>query len=492
MDPTAQLCDFKARAPSADACLAAELAAALASLAPGVDLEVWRLACEAAGLSAQPAAVAELLVSVGLAVRDAQGLRFVCEAAREVVCAAEADAERRASHHRICAQALFLAYPRPTPGVAACRAEHLLRGGRAAEALEPLLVAEDEAYMAGRLDAAAELLDRRQGVLETLDPSEHVRDRAQNACRRARVRYARGRPQEALALVERCLSLIEEAGWAAERGEAALLRGRILRDAGQLDAARASLEIAIAAFAEAGDERGLAMSQASRAYVHLLHGEHARARQRFERAREALEAMGDTANAASTLVYIAQTWLHDGERDRGRRCAERALALARQANHLPNEAAALNFLGEVARQAGDWSEARRHYQRAAARYETAGIRVVHIARYNLALSAIGMGDFAAAEALLADVEAAYVEVGFEARLGLVFAGLMTCAAGQRDWASCSLYAERAAANLQRAGLSHDDVVWLARRCAEIAEHAGRDEARQLALALVELDGRRAE
>ncbi len=458
-----------------------EVAAALGS---PVDPSEWRRACEVAGAQVETEVV-EALAERGWIAIEEDSWSFEGDELRDALVRAASDAGRWKLHHAACAQALFeLGSARPT-GLARRRVEHLREAGRTYELLGPLLDAEKEAFDAGEFDACTDYLDRRDSLLDGLEVPDDDSRRAQSQWRRAQLLYALGDNDRARALAEQSIEALRETDWASERAQAALLYGRMLRDSGDFEAARASLSSASDHFAAAGDEHGLATSGASRAYIDLNRGDYSVAREGFSKALAVFEDLEDTFMVANLLIFIAQTWLFDGERDRGKQCVRRARQIAGRAGHLPNEAAAWNTLGEIAREDGDWPEARRAYRKAFEAFEAFGSRSSLIARYNLALVEIGAGRFERARDLLDELAQDYVDAGFAARSTLVYAGLMTCAAGEGDWHRWAHYFELVDTRLEQSGTAHGDIVWMAERAVCLATEHQHTTAEAQARALAD-------
>lgn len=462
-----------------EASIALELAAVLGS---PVDLDEWAQACELGGVDAEPA-IFDILVDRGVGRWEDQ--RFVFSEPEQISSLLDqARAEGRLrSHHAACARMLFARGPDPGRRQAARRATHLVEAGRREAALPALLEAEKEVYDVGDMDEAGQFLDRRDHLIDELELSaedERVA-RAQNQWRRARILFAIGQRERAADMVAESLEVLEQTDWASECGSATLLRGRILRDHGQLDAALECFDKAVSYLAVAGDEHGLSMARASRALVLLFQGKNRLARKRMLEVLRDFEMLGDEYMLASLRIFVAQTWLVDGNVDKAIATAETAREVARRAGHRPNEAAAWNFLGEVARFAEDWERARVCYSKAAELYESDGTRSEVIARYNLALAEIGAGDYGAARGLLEQLEDRYAEAGLKARVSLVLAGLMTCAAGTGDWEAWQAYGNRIRELIDSVGTAHHDLAWMGEQSCRLADASGEIERRREAL-----------
>lgn len=205
-----------------DAHLSLELAALLG---PQIHADEWCVACELCGVEASEELVGEL-AHKGLATRSEDGWAFEDDSLVDALVGYVKQAHAWKSHHFACANALFVVAPTQRPGLARRRVAHLIEAGSVEEALEPLLVAEREAYDNGDYDDSHAYLDTRESLLDELGAEADDPRRAQNDWRRAQLLQVHGERAEALALVDKSRRLLRCTDWASEQGHAALLHGR--------------------------------------------------------------------------------------------------------------------------------------------------------------------------------------------------------------------------------------------------------------------------
>jgi tetratricopeptide (TPR) repeat protein len=382
------------------------------------------------------------------------------------------------AHHAACAQMLFERYAARHAGVARRRADHLERAGKYEEALEPLLLAEEEAFLDGDADEAHRLLDRRERLLDHLGADARDPRRAQNTRRRAELVYNNGDVVGAQRLIEECREILVQDEWPSEQGNAAQLYGRILRDTGRQDEARRCFEEAMTSFGASGDDRGLATSRASLAYLELAAGRHDSAKGYFTKALQTFRTLGDDFMISSILLLLATIWRSSGDIERAKETVAEALEASRRSSHKPIQASALITLGEIARSEDKFDAAKQHYARAAAILEAAELRTVHIARYNISLVEIGAGHFSEARSILTELLERYPAVGFDARLPLVYAGLMTCAIGEGDWSGFEKLHATTLEMVDESDAAHADLAWMAQRALELVDARERPVAHQ--------------
>ncbi|MGM0558438.1 MAG: hypothetical protein ACQEVA_18785 [Myxococcota bacterium] len=357
-----------------------------------------------------------------------------------------------------CAQALYDFHPVQSPEIAARRVVHLLEAGKTEEALEPLLLAEQYYYDKGEYTRAEALLDEYDQILDAQGVPDDVEERGRSAWRRGRLLFTQGAVEEARELSETAERVLGSSQNRSERGQAALFAGRLLRDAGDMTQARKKLQVAVESFAAAGDKRGLALSRAGLGMVLLAEGEAGAAVDAFRKARSFFETQESSHVVASILIYMAQAWHYQDDRLQAMTCIERAREVAQSNDDVVNEAATWNFEGEVARDNSDWSYARRCYRRASQLYGQIGASSEHIARFNTALVDIGAGDYASADDMLSDLERTYDQIGFGARLPLVYAARIVALIGLDRFEDVHDNVSKLDGALVETGVVHHDIL----------------------------------
>lgn len=454
-----------------------------AFLGPSVSSQEWHTACELAGLEASEVLV-DALIDHELARRvgddwDFSDLSLVEELTDHV---RESDTWKK--NHALCANALFLVAGPHSPEIARRRIDHLKEAGLFEEVLEPLLVAEKQAYSDGAYEEALSLVDQRERFLDKLGADGSDPRRAQNNWRQARVLQVQGERARALSLINKSREVLEQTDWASERGNAALLQGQMLRDEGRLQEARESFEAATSQFAIAADEFGLASSRTHRGHLELEFGEPQKAREFFEAGLRGFEQIGDTFMMAVVWSQMSYVWLMESNHEEAERCATKARDISREAGHRTTEAGAWNSLGEVARARKDWDEARNRFEKAIVLWLPTHDRNLHIARFNLALVELGVSNFAAAKTLFLDVAERFSELGFGPREPLVHAGLMACSAADEDWQAFEHHQKRVLETVDQLGLGDDDLTQMVHIASRLAGKNGTASAKELARELL--------
>lgn len=382
--------------------------------------------------------------------------------------------EQWVRYHGVCARALLEQYGEGTHDlqgrvVAGRRAQHLIVARRVDEALEMFLVAQKVAMDSDDHEGCLGLLDRRESLLDQMGVAPRSPFRAQNDTRRARSYFLRGDILRAEELVQRGLKTLRRSDWAAETGYAMLLYARIRTGQYRYRDALRYNDDASGYLAVAGDEHGLTRARANKAYVMMLQGSYEAARRGMLRAVATFEDLEDRFMMAVMHNFIARTWLGDGNSAEATRSAERARAIARADGYRVTEGTTWMMLGEIARQAEQWDQARHRYVKALELYRVENNRPAYVARYNIALVEIGAHNFKEARPILLNLIMSYVEVGHHSKLPLLYAGLMTCAVGRRDWKAWEENLERFESTLSNISGAHEDIAWLAERALLLAD-----------------------
>lgn len=450
---------------------------------------------EVSGGSVCQTGIVDFLVAYGLAQRSekgadgAQGAVSGLAGASWRFCGSEcvrmlnetSRVEKRwAGYHAACARMLSKLYDRHGRDVqgrvvAGRSAQHLVLARRLDEALEMFLVAQKTALDSDNHDECLVFLDMRASLLDQMEISRHSPFRAQNHICRARSCFMRGDINRAEGLVKRGLKVLRRSGWAAETGQALLLFGRIrAAQYRHVDALR-FIDDAGGYLAVAGDENGLTRARATRAYVMVLQGDYAAARERILKTVGIFESLGDCFMVAMMHNYLAQTWLGNGNRAEAIEAVSTAQSIATQKGYRSVEGTAWMMRGEIARRSENLDPARTYYSRALALFVAENNRLVHVARFNIALVEIGARNFSVAHRILAELAGSYAEDGYRSKLPLVYAALMVCAVGRGDWDGWEKNSQLFRVALPDIGGVHEDIAWLAQSAARFLTARINDE-----------------
>ncbi|MFW5967197.1 MAG: tetratricopeptide repeat protein, partial [Persicimonas sp.] len=443
-----------------------------AALGLAVEMSEWQRACDLCQVPTRRAAI-EALASRGLVRAEEEAWHFEYTTLHDALVESSKRAGRWEYQNQMCARALEALSDGDEASSAHRRAHHLVEAGQRRAALGPLLVAADAAYDRGEYALVESLFEERRRIRESLEDELDSESDGPELWRRARLAFATGDLAHARELVRESIEHLTSGEQPAELGRALFLEGRILRDVGELDAARTRFEDALEHFAHAGDEDGLVYARASLGYVELMQGETSAAREHFEAALEVFEDLDYTIGRGRMHTILAYTSMSEGDFEIAEHHYERALEVTRRAGDRPTEAEVLRSRGELARRRGDLEGARAYTMAALDLHELSGARTLHATRFGLALIELGLGRFDAAAERLDEAESSFAEVGYEARLPVVYAAQMACAAARGEWRRCDGYLDRTRAALDETGVAHEDIAWSAESAADHAREAGR-------------------
>ncbi|MER7444031.1 tetratricopeptide repeat protein [Micromonospora avicenniae] len=196
-----------------------------------------------------------------------------------------------------------------------------------------------------------------------------------------------GRLDEALPLLQRCLTVQRELG---DRGrEAAILNnlGNALRDRGDLTGALQHLQDALAIRRKLGQrhKEGLVLDNLALVYQRL--GDHSRALACHEAGLAVVDRGTDPLREAQALVNFAETLLAAGDHRTAIVRAGESLEICRRYGHQRGIGLALQVLGDAHAGLGEHAAAQRHWREALSRLD--GLDPQATARLRSALTAQG-------------------------------------------------------------------------------------------------------
>ncbi|MEU4680371.1 tetratricopeptide repeat protein [Micromonospora sp. NPDC023737] len=196
-----------------------------------------------------------------------------------------------------------------------------------------------------------------------------------------------GRLDEALPLLERCLTVQRQLG--DRSGEAAILNnlGNALRDRGDLTGALYHLQAALLIRRELGQRHREASVLDNLALVHRALGDYARAVTCHEAGLAVGDGGTDPLREAQALVNFAETLLASGEHQTAIVRAGESLEICRRYEHQRGTGLALQVLGDAHAGLGHRAAARQHWRQALARLD--GLDPQASARLREALATTG-------------------------------------------------------------------------------------------------------
>jgi tetratricopeptide (TPR) repeat protein len=444
--------------------LALEVAAALGRT---VDTAEWEAACAAAGVVPDPALV-DALTASRLATPTPEGFSLAHEMLRESIERRAREAGRFEAHQLACARAVEGAYRAGVPRAADRYARHLLRAGRAGDAIAPLLRTAAERRETSDYAVAHAWLDRREQALSSLSAPTSDPQWGEGWALRARLFLHEGDVASARASAERTEREATRHGWTDLLSEGLRLSGDAARREGALRRAADLYDRGIALRPRLVSPHGVAASLWGQGDVARQQGRLRQALDCFERSRELYARIGDEHGVADHRIGAADVaWqarrLADAERLYGE-----AEALF---GHLGNRygiARARNGLGEVARVAGDLDEAARLYREAVALLDLVGSADAAFPRVNLALVALAQGRTEEARAQLVPLGDALAARGWHGLRAVADTALLACGA-EEGWTAAFA---RVRSVLDGEGLVEPDVAWLAERAGLRAAEEG--------------------
>jgi tetratricopeptide (TPR) repeat protein len=258
--------------------------------------------------------------------------------------------------------------PSPTlPAQAHQGRETTVLGSLSTGADHALFVEAESAMTAGRYDEARD----RLAQFDLHHPHALVDDLVRIQLQ-GRLAYLEGRPVEALAALERALSLLESANRPRHEERLRIEIADVQRALGDFRGARASLERALALVGEGAETDATAGALHALGSVLREQGDLAGARQALERALAIDAKVPGTeghAAVASTLHELGIVLLAQGDLASARQALERALAIEAKVlgtEEHPNVAASLHVLGMVLEAQGDLAGAQRAVERSLA------------------------------------------------------------------------------------------------------------------------------
>jgi serine/threonine protein kinase/tetratricopeptide (TPR) repeat protein len=466
--------------PPADA-MSLELAAVLGHEVDGTE---WTRACNQGGVRPSRDLVDALLDARLLRPRErgaGTGFALAHAMLRETLVQRASTWGRLAAFHLVCAAALDSLPRDGDPRRDERLGDHLLHGGRARDALPPLLRAARTAVSGGDLRHAEVLLDRRDEALRlaAVPPSDPVR--GESAVQRSRLARLRGELDEARKQGE--IALAASGGGAALGCDARTELGNVALNQGDLAIARERLEEALDLAVSLRDRERIALIRRHQSYLLLSEGQVDAAAAMARRAVFAAEGVGDAGAVGHGYLMLSHCALVRGDRERGGFLLEEASLRFDAAGNRWGLATAANGLGELARQRGDREGAIKHYDDAIRAYQAIGSGDDAYPRLNRAIVLVDERRFADARGDLRDARRRFEEQG---RVGMVAATSVAdavCAAEASDWVACGRDLDTAAAALRETGFVETEIARLAELACAAAARAGRIE---LAAAAAEL------
>ncbi len=456
---------------------ALELAAALGQ---SVDEEDWRLACRRRGVHAPEGLVAEL-ERQRLVERTEVGFAFTEGLIHEALERAAAEGRRRSGQHRVCAEVVRDRYGEESAASLQRIAAHLLLGGQAGEALDPLLRAArlhrgigDYVQAQGVLQQATELLGHLRAAPTDARRGEVLLEFAMLA-------LDVGEIQRAESYVQAAERVARSAPHREELAAVALqVRVRLAEARGELDAALECGERALDAWTQLGDMREVARCLLALGQVSRLRGE-GEAGLRYGRSALALLERGPEDEVLAFALHgLGLALLAQGQLEEAEPALMRAVSLFQQIEHRAGLAQGLYALGSLAWRQRHGDEAEEYLTRAVKLAEATGFREAPLYRVELAAVMFGASRPLDALAALEQARREAVIAGAHGVLGVAHAGLAACAALLGEWRTFDQHVETALHLLDDSGWIQASLPAMMERAGDCALQAQRDAQAQRA------------
>lgn len=461
------------RHPSSQPAL--ELAAALGGQ---IDKAEWSRSCEMAGIVVEPGLL-QTLLAAKLVTDEGTAWAFTHGMLRESLERSARLAERWQAHNHACAR-MLRCYPEGQAGTQERLGKHLIEAGRPAEAVEPLLVAAEQAREQSRFRTSHDLLDLAGDALDlaSVPAADDRWGRLWNA--RSWVFRSQWDFDTATQWAQRATDSAAEHAWEAVAAEATWGLAWIARQQGDPTAAQTRYRSAYEQFATLGDTAGMARSINGLAILARQHKE-PDAPSLYLRAQELYASIGDRKGVAGCVYGRGSATQQAGDNDGAEALITEAMSIYREVGAQQQVASCHNVLAEISRSRGDLAAAEVGYRRAFELHRNVGSGSGMIPRLNLSIVLIERGQFAEAKALLEASRKALELTGQKALLAFVHVALAAVTAATRNWLACEHHTATADTLLGESGMIDADVA----RLLELAANKARDAERTGVAAKVE-------
>jgi eukaryotic-like serine/threonine-protein kinase len=451
-----------------------------ATLGRDVDLSEWRAVCAAESVTPPPHFVT-MMLTARLARRTDSGWSFdhgmFCESIQRLA----AEQGRASAHHRVCADMLRAHYDNGQRSLAARFAQHLILSDQPDAALDPLLMAANEAANSGEFDRAQALLLSRAEAMLSIDLPPNDPRWAENYLCDAGMRVSQGLLDDAL----RALALAQPIADSLPLVSAECLRihGLISRKRGDLSDGIRSFQAALSLYHRLHISEGVAHCLNGLGSLHQALGDWPSSNHFFNAAIDIFEPLGLLDGVGICLNGLAENCRQLGDLPRASELLHRAISYLDRADDRLGVAGCLNDLGDVSRSQNLLNEASTFYRQALERLETLSPQEALIPQHNLGLVHLARGHYLEASRIFLHVLSSLEpssRPGYEATL---HAALLPCTAHARDWAQWDLHLAQAQRLLSLHPQAHDDIAWTSELAADLAQEANQPSRARQAYAI---------
>ncbi len=410
-----------------DELFAFELAAALGQ---EVDLEDWRLCCELADVDFPDEQLHDFLMQ-RLFVDTDSGVRFVHGLLRECLARRSREAARWTRANFVAAQ-MLLDHRDQTDESAERLGRYLFAAGRLEEALDPLLRAAR--YRGNRHERATAmtLLDLRYEALDRLGHPEESPARLESHLMRIIALAHLQHLDDAGALADSTIEKARAVGDAQLLAAALLRRAEVEEFQGRYDRAWDRLE-AIEAHQGHIDASWNARIRHKRGFILMRRAHFDEAIVEFEQSVALSEQAQDPERLAFALADLGECEFRRGNSTVGKRHLEAATRLYEQRGRPLGAARTMITLGDIIRHEGELREAEALYRQVYKKSRNAAPRIALLARLNLAMVRVQLGEYERVFDELKACEQAYRARGNVVMLAFARCLLLPCLAHRSEW-----------------------------------------------------------
>jgi serine/threonine protein kinase/tetratricopeptide (TPR) repeat protein len=447
---------------------ALEIAAVLGAR---VELFEWSAVLKEVGIAPQPDLPGRL-ASLGLALVDDDGFRFVHAMVREAIERYARASDRMAGHHRAAARALIELYGKDALGMAGRIGRHLILAGEGSDALAPLSSGAEQLFARGEAFAAEELLVLWRETVQVLALADDDPRVLPGLILEARVYAHLGHTDAARGRVHRANAAAERTADRALLADSLLIESAIELGEGSLPSAQALAERARVLSATHDPLRhGTALRMLGD--VAYYRGERDRALEHYGAAMALFRETHERGQLAVCLWSRGYVLMGRGEYVEAERLFRAHLDIARKDGDRFLESNAQNALGELMRRQGKHDDAERRYKTAIRLASATGSAKRFVYRLNVAHTYLARGDVAAARHIAEEAIGRLAEVND--RLGVCSGSfvLAACAIARDDVATFERELARAIDIERGLAFVDDDMAIAAEAAAAGAREKGR-------------------
>ncbi|MFW5968593.1 MAG: ATP-binding protein, partial [Persicimonas sp.] len=414
---------------------ALELAAALGQT---VRQSEWEGLCDLAGVRLDDTLSSEM-IERRFAKPTEGGWMFAHAIIRESLERLAREKDRWVDHRRLCATLMETLYDISRPRIAERYGRYARSAHQFERALEPLLLSADGRRKEGDYRRAQQLLSAYIACLEGMDAPEDDPRWCEGWLHRAHTHLSVREPREAERWAQKAEELSVANGWAELQAKALACLGLAKQWTGQQDAAD-YLQPAYEAIEkiEIGSDNHWMFDLTAHGLTRL--GEFESARRLVERELQFGLDFDDQHLVARSYYLHCRLAFFAGDWDEALGWVDKSLAVCEEIDHKVGKGNCFEITAEIYRLRGDLERAESLYRRCIKLHETIGYSTA-IAETNLANILLKQGRASEAEELFLRSHHAFDRSGRRMFASVARAGLLACAAAQKNWSNIQEHLE---------------------------------------------------